>query len=467
MADLDLLLDLKGSITTPARSRLFSLAPEGVGTPDQEGLLSLLVRTCHAHAVNPRLVIRDIFPEAGLGIGSIPTAAFYQRLAGTMNGLSKYAEAFVAATEKLTGRTDRRTLTMLPWQDLFPHNGQGLLARNRRWCPACLHEQRLRGDVATLPLIWSLETCRNCSHHSVPLEHCCPCCGKSQPFVPPYPDLGICSHCHRPLGGVRAPQEISGFQRWVVEAVGGMVERQSKDGFSPSLHRFRQFLIEQVEAHTDGNRAAFCRALGLNEFAISGWLNKGERPSITQFLTICYGTRTMPWEVFGDSQSPTEISASLCSPVEKIRNRRDCPRLDSGRQADLQQTVQNILVIGAGQSVSSIAKEIGVGRTYLRYWFQDLCKSLSIQSRAVAQRKSENRRKQQELSVRKTIRRIAESGGHISYRRVSKLLKRENLSLSEEHLRNAYRDELGAILRAKTLSARISARVNVGDSAPK
>lgn len=417
--DSELLHDFRLSVNVPARSRLFSLAPWGASTPDQEGLLSLVVRTCHAHAVNPRLVIRDIFPEAEPSIGSIPTAAFYQRLTGTMNGLSKYAELFVTAMEKLTGKTDLRSLTMLPWKDLFPQNGQGLLARHRRWCPVCLHEQRLRGDVATLPLIWSLETCSICSHHSVPLEHCCPSCGRIQPFVPSYPDLGICSHCHRPLGDVRAPQEISGFQRWIAEAVGGMVERHPMERFSPSLHRFRQFLIEQVAAHTDGNRAAFCRALGLNEFAISGWLNKGERPSMTQFLTICYGTRTMPVELFDDSQSPTEIS-SLCSPLEKIRNRRACPRLDPARQADMQKTLGNILTKGTGQSVSAIANEVGVGRGYLRYWFPDLCKLLSLQSQAVAQRKSENRRKQQEYSVRKTIRRIAESGGQISYRQVAK-----------------------------------------------
>lgn len=183
VTDSELLLDLQRSITTPARSRLFSLAPDGVGTADREGLLSLLVKTCHAHAVNPRLVIRDVFPEAEPSISSIPTAAFYQRLAGTMNGLGKYAELFVAAMAKLTGRTDLRAHTMLPWQDLFPHNGQGLLARHRQWCPVCLHEQRQRGEVATLPLVWSLETYSICSNHLVLLEHCCPSCGKTQPFA--------------------------------------------------------------------------------------------------------------------------------------------------------------------------------------------------------------------------------------------------------------------------------------------
>lgn len=128
----ELLRDFQLSVNVPPRSRLFSLTPGGAGTPDQEGLLSLLVRTCHSHALNPRLVIRDIFFEAEPSIRRIPTAAFYQRLAGTMNGLGKYAELFVAAMEKLTGRTDLRVLTMLPWQDLFPHNGQGLSARHRR-----------------------------------------------------------------------------------------------------------------------------------------------------------------------------------------------------------------------------------------------------------------------------------------------------------------------------------------------
>jgi len=450
--DSELLLDLQRAITTPARSRLFLLAPEGVGTPNQEGLLSLLVRTCHAHAVNPRLVIRDIFPEAEPSIGSIPTAAFYQRLAGTMNGLGKYAELFVTAMEKLTGRSDLRSLTMLPWQDLFPHNGQGLLARHRRWCPVCLHAQRLRGDVARLPLIWSLETCRICNHHSVPLEHICPSCGKTQPFVPPYPDLGICSHCRLPLGGVHAPQETSMFQRWIVEGVGGMVERQSVERFSPSLHRFRQFLIEQVEAHTDGNRAAFCRALGLNEFAISGWLNKGERPSITQFLTICYGTKTMPIEVF-DQQHSGKTAVVPLSEVEKLRSRKPCPRPTPERHAAVRLALQELVAAGRGQPVSAAATDLGVTRSFLRYWFPDLCKSLSLRSQCMAQERTRLCHQRQALRVKAAVRSIRKSGAWPSYRKVGKLLKQQNLSLSEQRLREVYKTEINFDETRKTQEA--------------
>ena len=433
MTDLDLLLDLQRSITTPARSKLFSLASDGTGTPDQEGLLSLLVRTCHAHAVNPRLLIRYIFPEVDATIDRIPTAAFHQRLAGTMNGLGSYAERFTSAMEKLTGNSDLRHLTFLPWQNLFPHNGQGLLARHRQWCPVCFHEQRQRGDMTTFPLVWSFETYRVCRYHSVPLEQCCPCCGKKQPFIPPFPDLGICSHCRKPLGTPRQPQDGVDFQMWIAGAVENMVTHQSTSDFVPTLDRFLDFLKDQVAVHTGGNRAAFCRALGLNEFAISGWLNKDERPSITQFLTVCYGIKTMPSEIFCSAQPPTSLP-SICSPTEKISVRKPNPRLDSSQKAAIKKTLQNHLNAADGQSAAAVANQIGVGKTCLRYWFPDLCESLSSQSRAAVLRKSEARRNEQQRTVRTAIRRIAESGGHVSYRRVAKNIGQNSSSLSEEHL---------------------------------
>lgn len=450
--DSELLLDLQRSVTAPARSRLFSLAQDGAGTPDQEGLLSLLVRTCHAHAVNPRLVIRDIFPEVEQRIGSIPTAAFYQRLAGTMNGLSKYAELFVTAMEKLTGKSDLRSLTMLPWQDLFPHNGQAMLARHRHWCPVCLHEQRLRGEIATLPLIWSLETYSSCRYHSVPLEHCCPSCGKIQPFVPPYPDLGICSHCRRPLGGGREPQELSEFQRWIADALAGMIQQQSAEDFGPSLDEFRKFLIGQVEVHTEGNRAAFCRALGLNEFAISGWLNKGERPSITLFLTICYGTKTMPWEVFHNRHPLCVVKKHLRS-TEKLRSRAPCQRTTPVRQAALRGALQELVDNRAGLPVSTIATELGITRSFLRYWFPDLCKSLSLRNRCMAQEQTRLCHQRQALRVKAAVRSIRKSGAWPSYRKVGKLLKQQNLSLSEQRLREVYKTEINFDETRKTQKA--------------
>ena len=80
-----------------------------------------------------------------------------------------------------------------------------------------------------------------------------PCCGKTQPFIPPYPDLGICSHCRKPLGVPRPPQEGIGFQMWIASAVENMVAHQATSGFAPTVDRFLDFLKDRVSAHTGGN----------------------------------------------------------------------------------------------------------------------------------------------------------------------------------------------------------------------
>ena len=61
-------------------------------------------------------------------------------MAGTINGLGKYANLFVNATQDLAGHHDLRTLTMLPWANLLPFNGMGLLSKKRRWCSACISD---------------------------------------------------------------------------------------------------------------------------------------------------------------------------------------------------------------------------------------------------------------------------------------------------------------------------------------
>lgn len=443
---MNLFIDIEDALDcqpphVPPRSVLFSLFPTGVGTPHQESLLSLLVRTSRAHAVNPRLLIREIFPLADAAISRLPSAAFFQREAATINGLGQYARIFVSAMEKLTGQPNLHHLTMLPWQNLFPHKGQGLLMRHPRWCPACLDQQRRENEVAAFPLAWSLETYQMCTIHLVPLEHRCGSCGKMQPCIPSFPDFSCCAHCRRPLGGARNQVTHSDFKTWVAEAVCNMVTRQSTPGIVPTRERFHEFVREQVATHTGGNRAAFCRAIGVNEFGVSGWLNKGERPSITQFLTLCYGTNTLPVEIFYASSQLTPM-AGLRMPAEKLKERVAPPRLAPARRVAVEKILQEHLNTGAGQSVSIIAKELGVGRACLRYWFSDLCKLLSEQHRTMTKKRSDDRHKQQCMLVDEVMTRIQAEGSQPTKRKVDKLLRAKGITLSQPHLMSAYRNLL-------------------------
>lgn len=434
-------MDFSSEIVIPERSMLFSLQPIGVGTPHQESLLSFLVRVSHAHAVNPRLLIRETFPLADKTIARLPSAAFFQREAGTINGLGQYAKIFVPAIEKLTGQHDLHHLTMLSWQKLFPHNSQGLLARYPRWCPVCLDQQRREEGVVAFPLTWSLETYQVCTIHLVPLEHRCSSCGKIQPCIPSFPDLSYCAHCRRPLGGARTSVTHPNFKTWVAEAVGDMVARQSMLNFAPTRERFQEFVREQMEAHTGGSRAAFCRALGINDFGVSGWLNKGERPSITQFLTVCYGTKTLPVEIFHAAGQPAQM-AGLRMPEGKLKERVASPRLEPARRVVVEKILQEHLNTGVGQSVSVIAKGLGVGRACLRYWFSDLCKLLSEQHRTMAKKRSDDRHRQQCMLVEEVISKIRTEGSQPTKRKVNKLLRAKGITLSQPHLMKTYRESL-------------------------
>jgi hypothetical protein len=66
----------------PARSRLYSLAPIGIGSPLVESVTSYLMRLAEAHAVSPGNLVRtEIFPRLAqhpkrLGCASI---AFLER----------------------------------------------------------------------------------------------------------------------------------------------------------------------------------------------------------------------------------------------------------------------------------------------------------------------------------------------------------------------------------------------------
>lgn len=428
----------------PPRSRLFSLPPAGTGSAQQESLISLLVRTAYAHSVNPRELIGKVFPAAEPAVSELAYSTFFTQYAGTINGLGRYAELFVAVMEKLTGQAGLRHLTMLPWQDLLPHNGQGLLARHPRWCPVCLFQQRLRGEETVIPLIWSLEAVQICMTHRRHLDSQCPHCGRRQPFIPRHPDLAICDYCRQslfadPASSGNSGRESPGRQEyWVAEAVGDMLAGQSESGFSPTAVRFRAFVLEAVAASADGNRAAFCRALGLRGDALNGWINKDERPSMSQLLKVCYGVTVMPSDIFLMAGEVLGRNA-LRAPAGALKNRAPCPRLTPDRRAELEVIVRARLMAPECPPISVMAAEMGVAARCLRYWFPELCRQLTARYREGAKLRSAELRAKQCLRVAGIVGQLREAGDYPSFRRVNSLLRQEGMSLVQPHLHRAYR----------------------------
>jgi hypothetical protein len=424
------------------RSVLFSLPPSGVGTPHQESLLSLLVRTSRAHGVSPRLLIKEVLGSADVAISKLGYSGFFRVNAGTINGLGRYADMFVSATEKLTAHQNLRHLTLLPWRGLFPYNGQGLLARHPRWCPACLHQQHLLGQDVTFPLRWYIEVSRSCTEHMCRLEDHCPYCGKTQPYIPRFPDMGICDHCHQSLAGIRPRKEISQFQLWADDAIGDMLTRQADSEFAPSADQFRDFVRERVRSMADGNRAVFCRAVGFNDMGLTGWLTKGERPSPSQFLALCYGVNVMPTDVFFESPFPSTNTGFRLLP-SKLKERKARPRPSPQRRKEWEDFLKARLIADASQSVSMIAANLGVRQTCLQYWFPELCQLLSQRHKAAIKIRSKKHQAQQSQRVKEVVKIVRADGRYPSQRQVDYVLNKEGMSLAQPHLLRAYIKALG------------------------
>lgn len=445
MFEFDSLASMVAEAAIPQRSALFLLPPVGAGTPQQESLVSVLVRTSRAHSVGTRQLIGSVFAHAEPEIAGLGYAKFYKSLAATINGLGKYAELFVRATERLTGQGDLRKQTLLPWKGLFPHNGQGLLAKYPQWCPDCLQAQTSKEAGTVFQLAWSLEVSMVCSIHRRPLVALCPQCGKPQPFLPRYPDLGVCDHCGSSLAGLPTAIRAACTNQddlWVAEAIGNMLVAQTRGDFVPDVGRFREFVLEKVRGLAEGNRAVFCRALGLHDRALAGWLNKGERPSITQFLTLCYGTQVMPANVFSGRPLAFLPGGMLNPPTAKVKYRSSVPRLGVERRKKLEAFLQACLMVKEYEPVSKIAGQVGVSARSLRYWFPDLCDQLSARHQAAAKARSESYQAAQCRRVCEIVKQVRDSGQYPSRRRINALLRKERMSLAQPHLLGAYKGAL-------------------------
>jgi hypothetical protein len=284
-------------------------------------------------------------------------------------------------------------------------------------------------------LVWSIEPYKACIEHACLLEEHCPDCGKTQPFLPGYPDLGICHHCRKPLVGIQPPAALTEFQSWVYKAVTDMVVHQSDAGLSICFDRFRCFVEKQVSTVAEGNRATFCKALGFHDRGLNGWLNKGERPSITHFLSLCYGLNVMPAEVFGASWPQATALRLLPG---RLKDRSACPRVPPKHRQNIQEHLIALLDANDALPVSEIAVGLGLTRSYLRYWFPELYTGLTKRFEAAVRVRSREHQDRQSSRVMEVVEQIRAVKEYPSRRRVNRLLRKEGMSLAQPHLFQAY-----------------------------
>jgi len=415
------------------RSRLFRLDPIDAKWGMRESLISYIVRVAAAHSIRTRELIRRIYLPMLDNPGGALHSPFYRNQARTINGVGQYARTFSELTESLTTQGGLARHTLLPWRDLVPENGTGLIASHVRWCPACLVEQRCNGVPSHFPLLWSLDRYQVCHLHDRPMAEHCPRCGKYQQWIPELPDQTRCTACGCFLGhsGSFELQQPDARQRRHAHLLHDMLASDAGvEDWARHSHLCRR-LMAAANHLADGQKSRLSEMLGLTRTSLSCWIAKGQRPAFPQLLHVCdaFG---VGFKALLTSDAPLSSPQATGGPQLGIVSRRDSS-VDLGTYL-----TKHLQSEGPPVSVATLAKQLGVSRSKLKYRHPDLVQAVSTQYRDSVASQATLLRQQEIQRVVSLTEGLVATGEKPTGRRLLPQLKLNRLSLRRRYLRLAY-----------------------------
>jgi transcriptional regulator with XRE-family HTH domain len=395
----------------PPRSRLYSLPPIGVGTPQVESLTSYVMRLAEAHAVSPGTLIRQ---EILSGLADGPKRPYFTAL-HSLNGMGLSFEQWVSLLEKLTVRSDLNVLTLLPWKSVFA--SAGILRRQRAWCIDCYQEYREHGQTAYDSLLWTIGPITVCPQHETFLQKYCPHCQHRLLLLSAYARPGVCSYCNGWLGGgpsIRRQDESKrGIedQLWIAQVVGDLLALGNiKHKIPRNRARLRSNIDRAIADWANGNRLLFCRVARIPDKTVMEWLNGDCLPSLALLIRLSQNlrvplTRFLLEEIIASdpiwvearqivqaeqSASITRTRALRLRPEYSItRGRRWAlsPREREACKVEIKASMEATLQQDVPQSVRDIFRSLGYRNCSMgRYWFPELCDAIKAKRRGQVDR---------------------------------------------------------------------------------
>jgi hypothetical protein len=427
--------ELPKCVSLPERSRLFDLTPVGIGTENCEGLVSYLVRLAKAHGISPRLLIKAEFLPKIKEHRAVSHSEFFTDYAKTLHGTGLYAQTFVDLAEALTSRSDLVILTTLPWKEVIPAIGSGFMAKQPRWCKACLGEHRSKAEQCYFRLAWGYALYQVCTEHLVPLASECPWCNRHQPYFPYIPDLSRCSYCYGWLGSGIKGQDFTEQQYWLSKAIGHMVEANQIASSIVTGSAFRKRLYELIHVMADGKKTRFSKMLHMSSSTMKTWVDRRQKPLFPQLLSLCRQLGVMPLELFQSKPVPEVVFENTTIYF------RISPKVGKRVSIDVvRQRLHKILNNADDhRPLTEVAIELGVTRKYLLYWFRDIALKLSERHKKHLSEQSRSVRVSQIATVRNLTLGLYLKGEYPSNRIVARLLKPVKISLQEPQIRNVHR----------------------------
>lgn len=187
-------------------SRLFSLKPIGVGTPNTESISSYLCRLAYEHCVPLQKLVTEELSSLLIDRKIEPnlTNMRFSSIFGNsdakpaINGMRDMTRSLTFALESLTLRQDIKYLSFLTYQGII--KDKGLFKQHKAWCPQCLEARRQKNKPLYEPLIWSFKDVNYCSQHHCRLVDRCLSCDSQFKAINNNSIIGFCSKCKKWLG---------------------------------------------------------------------------------------------------------------------------------------------------------------------------------------------------------------------------------------------------------------------------
>ena len=390
--------------TMPARSRLYSLAPMGVGSAQVESVTSYVMRLANAHAVFPGTLVRaEISPNLAVCPKRLGYAALH-----SLNGLGPCFVQWVEILERLTARDDLRALTLLPWRRVLA--ADRVLRRYRAWCPYCYRERRDQEHTVYDSLLWMLAVVAFCPRHEAPLAEFCPHCEKRSLPLSARGRPGFCSHCDRWLGTdlpLLIPDELgqSPQSRFLIaREIGDLLSIGAAQ--NQPVHSQLAYNVQRAIADwAHGNRLLFCRIAGINERTLIEWLSGKALPSLALLIRAAQNLRVPLKRLLLDEisatdavwiQARTSVQAEQAKstirravsrqryehPLTRARLWTLSPSERTAAKDEVKAAMEAALEEDVPRSVRDIFRSLGYRQCVMgRYWFPELYAAIQSKRR--------------------------------------------------------------------------------------
>jgi len=378
--------ELNSPVLPPA-TRLYSLAPIGVGTPMVESLTGYIARLAEAHCVSTGLLYwKEIKALSGKGnIFSFRVTGDGGYSTHTINGHGSPAADFVRVVEALTGRRDLRYLTLLTWAQVLP--GHALLRRWRAWCERCFQAWLKAKQPIYEPLLWTMHAVNICPYHRCKLRDACPYCARRVGPLDWRSRPGYCSRCERALVGAEQAsnsQELAGAElmwaTWVATALGELIAAAPRIASPPTKERLAQTIGRCVEHTSAGNSSAFARLMQVGRGDVSRWQRGKALPRLALLLDMAFrvGAPLLDF-LLGTAGCVSSRGFLRSSLVELDRGPRRTT-IQYGRRMNEPQVIealQSALHESPPPSVTQVMKRISHSEVTVRRHFPDLCRDIA------------------------------------------------------------------------------------------